>query len=96
MNRIYDDAKDKNVAVTMAYADADDGNLFADSGKKTKLTKDEVFDLFLKGMIIFLGDEYFKPVTCKEESGAMKVTCVKDGGEAASMLNFYSSEHGAG
>lgn len=96
MNRIYPDADEKLVATTIVYADADDGNLFEDEKKTVKLTKEQVFNLFIKGMIVFLTDEYFKPVTYKEESGAAKVTCVKDGGSAATMLNFYSAEHGMG
>lgn len=60
MDRIYDDAKDKNVAKVIIYA-ADDGFIYADSALTRKLTSSELEDAFLKGCVVILteslGDE---------------------------------------
>ena len=92
---MYPDADEKLVRACIAYADADDGNLFSDEDKKVKMSKDEVLNWFLKGLIVALSNEYFIPVAYAEESGAAKVTVVKDGSTAATFYNFYSSEHTA-
>ena len=38
--KVYPDADEKLVKTFIAYADADEGNLFSDEGKTIKLTKD--------------------------------------------------------
>lgn len=91
--RIYHDSDEKNTSGTIVYADADDGHVFWDSTKKQKIDKADLLNLFMKGMIVFLTDEYFKPVSYKEEGGAGKITVVHEN-STAETLNFYSSEHG--
>lgn len=96
MNKIYHDSDEKFVSAVVLYADADDGHVFFDEKKSQGVSKDELFDLYLKGLaVVVLDNEYFKPVTYAVESTAGKITCLKDSGEAATMLNFYSEEHGA-
>lgn len=66
MNKIYADANEKLVNTIVVYADADDGHLFVDEAKKTKLTKDAMKNLFLKGILtIVLNDSYLKPTVYK-------------------------------
>lgn len=92
MNKVYQDAKDKNVAAIMVYADADDGHLFYDSEKSEKIALADLKDMFLKGMVVSLETDLFIPTTFAEESGAGKVTVFKDSGTAATIYNFYSAE----
>ena len=95
MNKIYSDSEEKLVKTVLVYADADEGHLFFDKEKKQKITKDELFNLFLKGVTVFMSDEYFNPTTYKENAGAGMLTVVKDSGDSATLYNFYSAEHEA-
>lgn len=96
MNKIYPDADEKLVSAVVLYADADDGNVFFDEEQTQGVSKDELFNLYVKNLaVVLLDNEYFKPVTYAVESTAGKITCLKDSGTAATMLNFYSEEHGA-
>lgn len=95
MNKIFADAEEKYVKTVVVYADADDGHLFYDSSKSQKIPKDELLNLFLKGMVIFLTDEYLIPVAYKESGGAAVVTAIHESAETATALNFNSAEHGA-
>lgn len=94
-NNIYAGSEEKYVMSVVVYADKDDGNLFYDAEKKEGIAKDELLDLYLKGMTIFLSDEYLKPVAYKESAGAGMVTAIHENSSVAA-LNFYSSEHAAG
>lgn len=53
MDRIYDDAKDKNVAKVVIYV-ADDSFIYADSALTRKLTSSELEDVFLKGCVVIV------------------------------------------
>lgn len=63
MNQIFIDAKDKNVAAVVLYADAT--YLYVNSTKTTKATAEEVSDAFVKGCIIDLSGVKYVPVSCK-------------------------------
>lgn len=56
MNRIFNDAKDKNVAVVVVYEDS--GNLYYDSDKTQEVDPADMFDLFAKGVVAFDGTAY--------------------------------------
>lgn len=89
MHQIYNDAKDLNVAVTMAYAGADKDFLYSDVKKQRKLTKDEVVDLCMKGVAIELPDSvFFSPIHLKNNGNGVTVTC-HDGTKA---YTFNSAE----
>lgn len=91
--KVYAQSEEKFLKSVVMYGDNDDGNLFADAAKSVKVTKDEVFNLYQKGMlVVFYNNEYFRPVSYKESSGAALVTVVSDTGN----LSFYSKEHVAG
>lgn len=91
---IFADAEEKFVKSTLVYASADDGNLFYDSKKTLGITKDELFDLYTKGMIVVLSGEYLIPVAYKVSDTAGMVTVVHEDTTVVA-LNFYSSEHTA-
>lgn len=95
MNQIFKDYDEKYVATTIVYADADDGNVFYDSAKKEKIPKDELRNLFLKGMTIDLSGELLAAVAFKDNGADATVTAVHDSAETATPVNFYSAEHGA-
>lgn len=57
MNRIFNDAKDKNVAVVVVYED-ESSNLYYDSDMTQEVPADDLFDLFAKGVVAFDGTNY--------------------------------------
>lgn len=65
MKKIYDDAKDKNVASCVLYGDTTDHKLYheATGASKTQVTQAELTDLFDKmRVIIESNDKKFIPV----------------------------------
>lgn len=93
MQHNYQYANEKNIRTTALYADADDGNLFLDSKKSVGATKDQVLNLFAKGMLLInLDGEWFLPTTLKDNSTHVTVTVIKDSDGTATPLNFNSIE----
>ena len=74
MDKIYQQAKDKNVANVLVYIGPNvsgrehDYYACKDREKTVKMTADELFDAFLKGaMFVFIGDgpdKYASPTYC--------------------------------
>lgn len=65
MDKIFQDAKDKNVESYVVYGKAADHKLYTDSTytAANKATQAEVEDAFRKGMLLIkVGDVYCKPV----------------------------------
>lgn len=63
MDKIYNDAKDKNVAATVIYARGSDGKAWKDSEGKVQFTTSELEDAFFKRTLIHYGtDMYYVPV----------------------------------
>lgn len=63
---IYDDAKDKNVAVTVVYAN-ETNELFYDAECTVEVPAEDGLDLFVKGVVALKSDEYYKPVSCSKD-----------------------------
>lgn len=98
MDKIFDQAKDKNVAVSVVYATADDGYLFVESSgdNRTKITTAELKDMFFKGMLVVLSGAYYAPVAYYETtSGDVTYGGVTVCSDAANY-NFFAKEKPAG
>lgn len=89
MSKVFLDAKDKNVAVTVLYADDTTKHLSLDKEKKKKLSKEELLDLFFKGTVVTHEDKYYTPVLFKTEgtAGGLVIT------DGSTEQIFYSQEH---
>ncbi len=77
MKKIYDDAKDKNVASVVVYGDTTDNKLYreASGATKTQITEEELQDLFLKRrLIINVDGELFVPVSVDDNKAAIVTT----------------------
>lgn len=62
MDKIYNDAKDKNVAAVIIYAKGSDGKAWKDSEGKVQFTTSELEDAFFKRALIHYGtDMYYVP-----------------------------------
>lgn len=87
MERIYDDAKDKNVRATYIFGKASDTKAYADSGCTVQLTTSELKEIFLKGGVIKIGDKLYTALHYYETSGAGTVVYVNPkSGEATTAV----------
>nr|DAD58043.1 MAG TPA: hypothetical protein [Caudoviricetes sp.] len=70
MERIYDQAKDQNVAAIVIYGKAEaDGKAYADEACTVQYKTSELKDAFIKRAIIKIGTGYFIPISYSETSG---------------------------
>lgn len=76
MSKIYQDAKDKNVAAIVVYADGT--NVFYDQGKAKKVSFEDLSDYFVKGMLVKTDAGLFAPIAFKTDSSVNKVV-IHDG-----------------
>ena len=60
MAKIYDDAKDKNVALNVIYVQ--DSGYSYDTAGEDVVSEDDYFDLFAKGVVIVDDGSYKKPI----------------------------------
>ena len=75
MNKIYETASDLHVKATLAYAKTGDAYAYTDSSYKTKISADDLHNMFIMGMLVVdAADVEYKPVSCKTASGVVTVT----------------------
>lgn len=66
ISKIFDDAKDKNVAAVVIYLGSDDKYYYDEDGT-LEVASTDMFDLFIKGVVCVADDVYYKPTSCTEE-----------------------------
>lgn len=96
MDRIYDQAKDKNVAATVIYGKGTDGKAYVDAAGTTRYKTSALKDAFLKRAIVQIGTDYFIPVAFSVASGIGTVTYAKAGstdGSAATATLVSVDDH---
>lgn len=64
-NKVYARADEKFVKTTVLYANASKALFYDKEAKTDKVMKADLEDLFLKGMVVFMSDVYYKPVCLK-------------------------------
>lgn len=79
MAKIYDQAKDKNVAAIVVYGKGSDGKAYVDAGGTTQYKTSALKDAFLKRAIIQIGTDYFVPVAFSVSSNVGTITYAKAG-----------------
>lgn len=62
---IYARADEKFVKITVLYANASKALFYDKEAKTDKVMKADLEDLFLKGVVVFMTDTYYKPVCLK-------------------------------
>ena len=86
MDRIYDQAKDQNVAALVIYGkETTDNKAYSDSECKVQMTTDELKDAFIKRALIKVGEKYFMPIDYSEVSKAGSVNYVSTTGESSTL-----------
>lgn len=82
MERIYDQAKDKNVAAIVIYGKGSDGKAYVDAAGTIQYKTSELKDAFLKRAVVQVGADYFIPVSFTVASNVGTVTYAKAGSSA--------------
>ena len=79
MDKIYQQAKDKNVAATIVYTHGGpDGKAYKDAEGKEQFTTSELREAFRKGCLICWGtNEYYTPTGIKDDEGVAVIEFTK-------------------
>lgn len=86
MNKIYDQAKDKNVAAIVIYGKSGESTpaAYADFACTVKFKTSELKDAFLKRAVIVIGNDMFIPTGYSVSNNIGSVTYAKAGTSAGS------------
>lgn len=88
MDKIYMDAKDKNVAVNVVYYNGTDLKVFVDPEYKNQIEADDLWDLCLKGVVVQTGENaYVVPMAFEKDSGGIVKLTIPIGGTAKVLLS---------
>ncbi len=77
MDRLFDDAKDKNVSATYIYGKSSDTKAYADAGCTIQMKTSEMKEAFLKRALVVIGDDLYIPVSFGVVSKAGTVKYIK-------------------
>lgn len=91
MDKIYQDANDKNVAAFVIYKKAAQTKAYADADCTVQLTTAQLKDAFIKGAVIKLEDGAFvNPIKYDETSSIGSVYYIKPNGTTATSADIAS------
>lgn len=84
MNKIFQQAKDKNVAAVVIYGKSGESSpaAYADSACTVKMKTSELKDAFLKRAVVQVGEDIFMPISFTVSSEIGTVTYAKAGSTA--------------
>ena len=77
MEKLYNDAKDKNVSATYIYGKSSDTKAYANADCTVQMKTSELKEAFLKRAIIVIGDAFFNPSGFSITSNVGSVTYAK-------------------
>lgn len=82
MERIFDDAKDKNVAAVVIYGKSGDTKAYTDAACTKQFKTSELADAFCKRGLVQIGTDYFVPIAFAVVTGVGTLTYAKAGSSA--------------
>ena len=88
MEKLYNDAKDKNVSATYIYGKTGDTKAYADSGCTVQMKTSELKEAFLKRALIVIGNNFYIPVSFSVTSNARSVTYAKPNSSTATSADL--------
>lgn len=90
MERIYNDAKDKNVAAVVIYGKTSDTKAYIDADCTTQFKTSELKEAFVKGAVVIIGAAYYIPVSFTVASNVGSVNYIKPNGTTATSADIAS------
>lgn len=91
MEKIYDQAKDKNVAALVIYGKGSDGKAYADAAGTAQLKTSELQDAFIKRALIKIGTAYYIPIGFSVASDIGSVTYATTTGSDTTLKTVLNS-----
>ena len=88
MEKLYNDAKDKNVSATYIYGKTSDTKAYADSSCTVQMKTSELKEAFLKRALIVIGNNFYIPVSFSVTSNAGSVTYAKPNSSTATSADL--------
>ena len=88
MEKLYNDAKDKNVSATYIYGKSSDTKAYVNSGCTIQMKTSELKEAFLKRAIIVIGDAFYIPVSFSVSSNVGSVTYAKPNSSTATSADL--------
>ena len=88
MEKLYNDAKDKNVSATYIYGKTSDTKAYADSGCTVQMKTSELKEAFLKRALIVIGNNFYIPVSFNVTSNTGSVTYAKPNSSTATSADL--------
>ena len=88
MEKLYNDAKDKNVSATYIYGKTGDTKAYADSGCTVQMKTSELKEAFLKRALIVIGNNFYIPVSFSVTSNTGSVTYAKPNSSTATSADL--------
>lgn len=96
MEKIYDQAKDKNVSAIVIYGKGSDGKAYHDAAGTKQYETRELQDAFIKRAVIKIGNDYFIPISFTVATNVGTVLYAKagttDGSAATAKLMSVASD----
>lgn len=78
MNKIFETASDLHVKATKVYVKSTPDNYaYSDEKCTTKISADDLSNMFVMGMLIIDGTSEYKPISMDVASGVASVTYIK-------------------
>ena len=92
MKKIFDQAKDKNVAAVVIYGVGSDGKAYKDDAGTVQFTTSELEDAFFKRALIHYGNDlYYVPVNFSIASEVGKITFTAAGSDGKPELKTLAA-----
>ena len=88
MEKLYNDAKDKNVSATYIYGKSSDAKAYANADCTVQMKTSELKEAFLKRAIIVIGDAFFIPSGFSITSNVGSVTYAKPNSSTATSADL--------
>lgn len=88
MEKLFDDAKDKNVSAVYVYGKSGDTKAYADAARTKQLKTSELKEAFLKRALIIIDEEIFIPVKLTVTEGVAKVWYVTPDSTTTTMADI--------
>ncbi len=88
MDRLFDDAKDKNVSATYIYGKSSDTKAYADAGCTIQMKTSEMKEAFRKRALVVIGDDLYIPVSFGVVSKAGTVKYIKPNATTATSADL--------
>lgn len=88
MEKLYNDAKDKNVSATYIYGKSSDTKAYANADCTVQMKTSELKEAFLKRAIIVIGDAFFIPSGFSITSNVGSVTYAKPNSSTATSADL--------